>query len=59
MNARPHIMVTALAIAAAVGPSHADSDDGKLEELTRQYEELRTRVSAVESLTTFTSVDTW
>ena len=29
MNARPHIMVTALATAAAVGPSHADSDDGK------------------------------
>ena len=55
MNTRPHIMATALAIAAAVGPAHADSDDGKLEELMRQVETLRTRVSALESLTTFTS----
>lgn len=55
MNARPHIIACAFAIAASVGPAHADSDGGKLEELTRQLEALQARVSALESLTTFTS----
>jgi hypothetical protein len=56
MNAKPHIIATALAIAAAISPVYADSDNLKLEALTRQIEALQARVSALESLATFTSL---
>jgi hypothetical protein len=55
MNAKHHIAVYVMALTAAVAPVHADSDGKAFEQLRLEIEGLRDRVTALESLTTFTT----
>lgn len=55
MNARHHFVACALVLAGTVTPLRADSDGEALEKLRLQVQALQERVSALESMTTFTT----